>query len=172
MPQTRLNLALFLVVRSAVWTKSFHVLPERSTTRRSACLPMGLYEEDIEWDADLFGQVGKSNDDRSVDGGSQTKTGDGGGALDDGKWDMGPPSAPNKNDTFTRGQRSGSKALDDNNWDMGSQSNSKNDVQALREQMNTAWGREDMENKEGKPTADWMPGFRTGPEEDEPWFTG
>lgn len=37
----------------------------------------------------------------------------------------------------------------------------------LREQMNDSW-----KFDEGKPSVDWVPGFESGPDEDEPWFTG
>ena len=63
--------------------------------------------------------------------------------------------------------------LDDSNWDMGQQSKSNNNVKSMREQMKQSWGVDKKEEEEeGKPNADWMPKFKNGPDEDEPWFTG
>mmetsp|Transcript_20598 Transcript_20598/g.31263 ORF Transcript_20598/g.31263 Transcript_20598/m.31263 type:complete len:162 (+) Transcript_20598:364-849(+) len=107
-------------------------------------LSMGLYEDEIDWDADLFGQIGKSDNKQSL--------GDGGGVI-------------GQND----GGVTGSEVLDDDSqWDMGQSEPSK----SMREQMKQSWGRVDKLEEEGKPTADWMPRFGSGPDEDEPWFTG
>ena len=35
------------------------------------CLLMGLYEDEIDWDADLFGQIGKSGSKELTNDGSQ-----------------------------------------------------------------------------------------------------
>jgi len=100
---------------------------------------MGLYEEEIDWDADLFGQIGTSTN---------------------------PPNIATNNGDETM------KALDDANWDMGPSSTGKRNAKSMREQMKQSWGIVNTE-EEGKPTADWMPGFgQAGPDEDEPWFTG
>jgi len=102
---------------------------------------MGLYEDEIDWDADLFGQIGKSGRKELTNDGSQ-KSRDG----------------------------AESDALDDSNWDMGQKSKSTNDVKSMREQMKKYWGV--GKKGEGKPSADWMPRFGNGPDEDESWFTG
>lgn len=110
-------------------------------------LSMGLDENEIDWDADLFGQIGKSDnkelggvDIQSSNSASESDS------LNETKWDMGQ-------------------------WDTG-QSNSKNsdNVKSMREKMKESWGRADKE-EEGN-LADWMPGFSKGPDDDEPWFTG
>lgn len=119
------------------------------STRHSKCttsyapgpLSMGLYEDEIDWDADLFGQIGKSNDEQSAsDDDGVAKA----GALDDSNWDMTPTRAS---------------------------LNKSNNVKSMREQMKKSWGGENKKEA-GKPTADWMPRFGNGPDEDEPWFTG
>lgn len=46
---------------------------------------MGLYEEDIDWDADLFSQIGKSTNNQVSADTKKTKDDTG----DDNQWDMG-----------------------------------------------------------------------------------
>eukprot|EP00571_Detonula_confervacea_P015829 CAMPEP_0172302290 /NCGR_PEP_ID=MMETSP1058-20130122/4022_1 /TAXON_ID=83371 /ORGANISM="Detonula confervacea, Strain CCMP 353" /LENGTH=145 /DNA_ID=CAMNT_0013012715 /DNA_START=376 /DNA_END=810 /DNA_ORIENTATION=- len=108
-------------------------------------LSMGLYEDEIiDWDDDLFGQIGKSDNKQLESGGDSRK------------------------EVSKKGSKSDDD-LDDDIWDMGEQSKSTNNVKSMREQMKQSWGAVDKDSEEGKPTADWMPRFRNGPEEDEPW---
>ena len=130
--------ALFLLHYAP--TEAFHCSPIQTSSRtkniqRIAALSMGLYEEDIDWDADLFGQIGRSNNEQS--------TGD-----------------------EAKGNSADTDALDDSNWTMENTSN----VKSMRKQMNQSWGKDKSKREEGKPTADWA--GVTGPDEDEPWFTG
>eukprot|EP00578_Thalassiosira_sp_NH16_P024082 CAMPEP_0181097444 /NCGR_PEP_ID=MMETSP1071-20121207/11572_1 /TAXON_ID=35127 /ORGANISM="Thalassiosira sp., Strain NH16" /LENGTH=119 /DNA_ID=CAMNT_0023179925 /DNA_START=329 /DNA_END=688 /DNA_ORIENTATION=- len=108
-------------------------------------LSMSLYEDEIDWDADLFSQIGKqSSDNKQLDVGQN-----------------------NGNDEMTK------QALDDDSqWGMEPSPKSNGSVQSMRDQMKQSWGGVDKK-EEGKPTADWMPGYGSaGPDEDEPWFTG
>mmetsp|Transcript_7906 Transcript_7906/g.14301 ORF Transcript_7906/g.14301 Transcript_7906/m.14301 type:complete len:165 (-) Transcript_7906:347-841(-) len=117
-------------------------------TRVMTELSLGLYEDEIDWDADLFGQIGKSDNKQSL--------GDGGGVISQNDRDI-----------------TESDALDDDaQWDMGQSQSNLNNVKSMREQMKQSWERVDDAEEEGKPTADWMPRFGSGPDEDEPWFTG
>ena len=50
---------------------------------------MGLYEEDIDWDADLFSQIGKSNNRQFTADTDNMKD----VAKDDKQWDMGESSS-------------------------------------------------------------------------------
>lgn len=105
---------------------------------------MGLYEDEIDWDADLFGQIGKkSSDNKQLDVGQNI------------------------------GNDVAKQALDDDSQrGMEPPPNSNNSVKSMRDRMKQSWGRVDKK-EEGKPTADWMPGYDSaGPDEDEPWFTG
>lgn len=104
----------------------------------SSRLSMGLYEEDIDWDADLFGQIGKSGDAN--------------------------PTPAEDGDTTASKQLNNRSEEDGGEWDM---EQSKTEVNSLREQMNDSW-----KFDEGKPSVDWVPRFESGPDEDEPWFTG
>ena len=109
---------------------------------------MGLYEEEIDWDADLFGQIGnKSGNEKLLDN------------IDD--------NSGNDQEIIAES----ANALDDNDvWDMGQpKPTTRDNVRYMREQMKKSWGGDDMK-EEGKPTADWAGGG--GPVEDEPWFTG
>lgn len=113
---------------------------------------MGLYEDDsIDWDDDLFGQIGKQSDNKQ--------------SLAD--------NDDSRKEVTNEGEKS-SNALDDDIWDMG-QTKSKN-TKSMREQMKQSWAGtttdKDIIIEEGKPTADWMPRVGNGPDEDEPWFTG
>eukprot|EP00584_Thalassiosira_punctigera_P008905 CAMPEP_0172545142 /NCGR_PEP_ID=MMETSP1067-20121228/15143_1 /TAXON_ID=265564 ORGANISM="Thalassiosira punctigera, Strain Tpunct2005C2" /NCGR_SAMPLE_ID=MMETSP1067 /ASSEMBLY_ACC=CAM_ASM_000444 /LENGTH=159 /DNA_ID=CAMNT_0013331831 /DNA_START=309 /DNA_END=788 /DNA_ORIENTATION=- len=148
--------AFMLVCRPAL-TSAFHVsaavrssltkcprkCPKDFCTRSSTNLPMGLYEDEIDWDADLFGQIGTSSD-----------------------------SSVGVEFTNNKDNGTESDALDDTKWDMGQSKSDSNSVDSMREQMKQSWGGVDREGEEGKPTADWMPRFGKGPDEDEPWFTG
>mmetsp|Transcript_35966 Transcript_35966/g.64790 ORF Transcript_35966/g.64790 Transcript_35966/m.64790 type:complete len:123 (-) Transcript_35966:189-557(-) len=109
-------IALLLVFQPAL-IKAFHI-PNSGKS-------MGLYEDEIDWDADLFGQIGKSGRKELTNDGSQ-KSRDG----------------------------AESDALDDSNWDMGQKSKSTNDVKSMREQMKQSWGVVDKKEEEGKPNAD------------------
>lgn len=144
----RLIALSLLVFQPALMIKAFNIPNSSGNTIRNTCLPMGLYEDGIDWDADLFGQIGKSGNKQlaSDDDGSQ-KSKDGSATESD-------------------------ALLDDCNWDIGQQQRSKlsNNVKAMREQMKQSWGVDEKE--EGKPSADWMPKYGKGPDEDEPWFTG
>lgn len=52
-------------------------------------------------------------------------------------------------------------------WDMRRSSGAE--IKSMRDQIKDLWKAGDIK---GKPTADWMPGYGEGPNEDEPWFTG
>ena len=129
-----------------------------STIRRetqTTQLSMGLYEEDIDWDADLFGQIGNDGDKSS-----NTKPSTSADAA--------------SNDTITQSSNTseGSGGWADDQWNNIEPKSQKN-IKSVRDQMKQSWGNgNDMGNEtdEGKPTADGA-GI-TGPDEDEPWFTG
>ena len=112
-------------------------MPRRTmsyTFTHTTSLSMGLYDDEIDWDADLFSQIGNK-------------------------------SADNTQDVVQK------DALDDSQWGM-EQTKSTSNMKSMRDQMKKSWGGDGKE-EEGKPTADWMPGFgSSGPDEDEPWFTG
>lgn len=129
--------------------------PKMTSDASYACkktrLPMGLYDDEIDWDADLFGQIGKSNNDDQMPIDTTSTTSSIG-------------------QTKIQEVVGSDVALEDSKWDMA-QSKSSSDVKSLRDRMKQSWGVDDKK-VEGKPTADWMPGFGEGPDEDEPWFTG
>mmetsp|Transcript_40988 Transcript_40988/g.75021 ORF Transcript_40988/g.75021 Transcript_40988/m.75021 type:complete len:133 (-) Transcript_40988:275-673(-) len=119
-------IALLLVFQPAL-IKAFHI-PKSGNKIINTCLSMGLYEDEIDWDADLFGQIGKSGNNKQltpdIDGSQKNKDG------------------------------AESDALDDSNWDTGQKSKSKNNVKSMREQMKQSWGVVDKKEEEGKPNAD------------------
>lgn len=159
--------ALLLACQATVPTAAFHVGLDRRAARSHAHRSMGLYEEDIDWDADLFGQIGASDPRPRAAGGGPQDKGDGGEARDDDPWDLGPPPSA-ASETAT----SASEAAGDDDWDLGPRPTAQDEVMSMREQMKNAWEKDDGAQEEGKPTADWMPRFRPGPDDDEPWFTG
>ena len=133
---------------------------EITATRTSLCTPietvlsMSLYgdKDDIDWDADLFGQIGR----RAI---SKESTSNGAG------WDEWDNLDNDKSRTRA----------------FKSSTTTSSSVDSLRRQMKEAWStstdnndaNKEEETKEGvKPSADWVPNFRKGPDEDEPWFTG
>ena len=80
------------------------------------------------------------------------------------------------NDTITQSSNTseGSGGWADDQWNNIEPKSQKN-IKSVRDQMKQSWGTGDEmgngnETDEGKPTADWA-GI-TGPDEDEPWFTG
>jgi len=112
---------------------------------------MGLYEDDIGWDDDLFGQIGKPNNDQPLETDNATRK-----------------------EVAETVDKSDNTLDDDTLWDMGP-SKSKNNIISMREEMTKSWGlidKGDTSIEEGKPNADWVPRFGKGPDEDEPWFTG
>jgi len=58
---------------------------ENTSSYTTSSLTMGLYEEDIDWDADLFSQIGKSTNNQVTSDTKNTKD----DAKDDKQWDMG-----------------------------------------------------------------------------------
>lgn len=103
---------------------------------------MGLYEEDIDWDSDLFGQLSKNRKNNN-------------------------PSSPNNSSTSNNDILLSS---DDGQWDMG-QSN-KSTMKTMREQMKRQMGEKGGDKSEGKPDVGWVPNYGKVIDEDEPWFTG
>ena len=59
-------------------------LLENTSSYTTSILSMGLYEEDIDWDADLFSQISKSNSNQVASDTDNTKY----MAEDDKQWDM------------------------------------------------------------------------------------
>ena len=62
---------------------------ENTSSYTTSLLSMGLYEEDIDWDADLFSQIGKSTNKQVAADTDNTKDDTG----DDKEWDMGERSS-------------------------------------------------------------------------------
>lgn len=171
-PRRRLLALLLVVARSTVPADAFRAAPARRAAQRGARPPMGPHDEDIDWDADPFEQVGTPNTTQFPHEGRRSENENEPAAWGDDAWDWdtGPPS--NSSDArLASEQASGSDPWGDDAWDMGPPSNANDDVQAMRRRMGASWGGGEKEGGE-KPTADWMPGFRTGPDEEEPWFTG
>lgn len=145
--------AFYCKKRPSFPARAINCPPKSPNYSRTACstysttnLLMGLDENEIDWDADLFGQIGKS-DEKEL----------GGVDIQNSDCD------------------SESDALNDTIWEMGQSNSKKSDaVKSMREKMKQSWGRADQADQEkgGSPTADWMPGFGKGPDDDEPWFTG
>ena len=86
---------------------------------------MGLYEEDIDWDADLFNQIGKSKKNQVADTDNMKDV-----AKDDKQWDMGESSSSSSSSSSVKSTREQMKQ----SWG-GNDSTKK--------------------EEEGKPTADW-----------------
>lgn len=105
---------------------------------------MGLYEDDIDWDADLFGKLNARKLESDRDALAAGTDDD-----DDGGWEQ----VVSETKKYEGGE--GAKRREEQ-----------------RKQMEQAWGPDGSQEEEGKPTANWMPRFRKGPDEDEPWFTG
>lgn len=110
-------------------------------------LHMGLYEEDIDWDSDLFGQLSNIRKNYNL-----------------------PPSnnSSTSNDTLL----SSGSSVDDGQWDMG-QAN-KSTMMTMREQMKRQMGEKGANNssERKKPDVGWVPNYGKVIDEDEPWFTG
>lgn len=123
---------------------------------------MGLYEDEVDWDADLFGQIEKSGNEQLGDDGRQNKEAADLDVLDDKKWEMGEIQSNSESDVNSMREN-----MRQSSWGV----EKKEDVNSMRKKMRQSWG--GVEKKEErKPTTDWMPGFGSVPDEDEPWFTG
>lgn len=110
--------------------------------KKSMELHMGLYEEDIDWDADLFRKLpnnpsSSNNNSSSKDTASSTDS-----SEDAGQWDMGQSNKKSSMQTMR----------DKMKRQMGETNNSG--------------------KPEGKPDVGWVPNYGKIVDEDEPWFTG
>eukprot|EP00986_Skeletonema_menzelii_P003863 scaffold1256_cov150-Skeletonema_menzelii.AAC.17 len=112
--------------------------------QKSMELHMGLYDEDIDWDADLF---------RNLPNKRQNSN----------------PS-PSNNKSSTKNTASSADSTDVGQWDMG-QSN-KSTMQTMRDKMKRQMGETSDGKPEGKPDVGWVPNYGKIVDEDEPWFTG
>jgi len=112
--------------------------------QKSMELHMGLYDEDIDWDADLFRN------------------------LPNKRQNSNPSSSNNK--SSTKNTASSADSTDVGQWDMG-QSN-KSTMQTMRDKMKRQMGETSDGKPEGKPDVGWVPNYGKIVDEDEPWFTG
>ncbi len=110
--------------------------------KRGTALHMGLYDEDIDWDADLFGKLSNK------------------------RQNNGPSPSINNSSTDEKTNLS-ADSTDDGKWDMG-QSN-KTTVQTIRDKMKRQMGET---YNDGKPDVGWVPNYGKIVDDDEPWFTG
>ena len=106
---------------------------------------MGLYDDDIDWDADLFGKL--SNNKQNNNSSSSNNV-----------------SSTNNNTIISE------DCDDDGQWDMG-QSN-KSTMQTMRDKMQRQMGEQSGGKPEGKPDVGWVPNYGKIIDVDEPWFTG
>lgn len=124
-------------------------IPNRAnTSSRSGTIGGSLYDNDIDWDSDLFSQINQMEQAQPQQGNIDTSSEDAG--IEASK-------------------------LDDSTWSMDGSTPSN--VQDAREQMRQFWTGEESKKdgtqpeKNQKLKVDWVPNFRNV-DEDEPWFTG
>lgn len=106
-------------------------------------LHMGLYDEDIDWDADLFGKLSNKRQNNNN------------------------LSSSNNNSSTGNNKILSADSIDDGEWDMG-QSN-ESTMQTMRDKMKRQMGET---SSDGKPDVGWVPNYGKIVDEDEPWFTG
>mmetsp|Transcript_7342 Transcript_7342/g.12290 ORF Transcript_7342/g.12290 Transcript_7342/m.12290 type:complete len:179 (-) Transcript_7342:815-1351(-) len=114
--------------------------------KKRTVLHMGLYDDDIDWDADLFGKLSNNKQNNNS-------------------------SSSNNNSSTNNNTIISEDCDDDGQWDMG-QSN-KSTMQTMRDKMKRQMGEQRSGGKpEGKPDVGWVPNYGKIIDEDEPWFTG
>jgi len=113
--------------------------------KKRTVLHMGLYDDDIDWDADLFGKLSNNKQNNNS-------------------------SSSNNNSSTNNNTKMSEYSDDDGQWDMG-QSN-KSTMQTMRDKMKRQMGEQSGGKPEGKPDVGWVPNYGKIIDEDEPWFTG
>jgi len=140
---------LFTVQQTSIVAFSYHTVSRigmassPALMKRGTALHMGLYDEDIDWDADLFGKLSNKR---------QNNT----------------PSPSINNSSADDKTNLSADSTYEGEWDMG-QSN-KSTMQTMRDKMKRQMG--ETNNNDGKPDVGWVPNYGKIVDEDEPWFTG
>jgi len=118
--------------------------PNRASGRSGIIGSGSLYDDDIDWDSDLFGQINQREQAQpgntsSEDGGLEAPK------VDDGSWSM----------------------------DVSTPSNIKDAREQMRQSWTGEASKQDetQSEKNQKLKVDWVPNFKQV-DEDEPWFTG
>ncbi|EJK59556.1 hypothetical protein THAOC_20202, partial [Thalassiosira oceanica] len=121
-------------------------VPNRAnTSSRSGTIGGSLYDNDIDWDSDLFSQINQREQAQAQKGNIKEDAGIEASKLDDSSWSMDGSTPSNVQDVREQMKQS---------W-TGEESK-KDGTQSEKNQ---------------KLKVDWVPNFRNV-DEDEPWFTG